>query len=38
MNVYTGAMERDKREATVLAAQQMLKKPPTDFTERLKEQ
>jgi integrase len=33
MNVYTGAMERDKREATGLVARQMVKKPATDFTD-----
>lgn len=38
MNIYTGAMEKDKREAAGLVAQRMLKKPSTDqLTEPHKE-
>ena len=33
MNIYTGAMEKDKREAVGLVAQRMLKKPSTDLTD-----
>jgi integrase len=33
MNVYTGAMERDKRQAVKLVAERMLKKPLTGNTE-----
>ena len=33
MNIYTGAMEKDKREAAGLVARRMLKKPSTDITD-----
>ena len=33
MNIYTRAMEKDKREAAGLVAQRMLKKPLTDITD-----
>ena len=33
MNVYTSAMEQDKRKAVELVAQCLLKKPPADLSE-----
>ena len=33
MNVYTSAMEQDKRNAADLVAQRLLKKPPADLSE-----